>query len=141
MKKLFISTPPNFSFKSTVYSHGWSELAPYELDDENWILKYVVNFNGLNQIPISMYESNDEIVIETELNLSVREQEKVLRDVKHILRFDDNLSDFYELIRHEEDLKWIALKNAGRLIRSPTVFEDLIKTVCTTNCSWALTKI
>ena len=26
-------------------------------------------------------------------------------------------------------------------MRSPTVFEDLIKTVCTTNCSWTLTKI
>src|SRR5262249_11158505 len=29
---------------------------------------------------------------------------------------------------------------AGRLMRSPTVFEDLVKTMCTTNCSWALTK-
>jgi N-glycosylase/DNA lyase len=26
------------------------------------------------------------------------------------------------------------------MLRSPTVFEDLVKTICTTNCSWALTK-
>jgi N-glycosylase/DNA lyase len=25
------------------------------------------------------------------------------------------------------------------LLRSPTVFEDLVKMICTTNCSWALT--
>ena len=25
------------------------------------------------------------------------------------------------------------------MLRSPTVFEDLVKTICTTNCSWALT--
>ena len=25
------------------------------------------------------------------------------------------------------------------MLRSPTVFEDLVKTMCTTNCSWALT--
>ena len=30
--------------------------------------------------------------------------------------------------------------NVGRLLRSPTVFEDLVKTICTTNCSWGLTK-
>ncbi len=25
------------------------------------------------------------------------------------------------------------------MLRSPTVFEDLVKMICTTNCSWALT--
>ena len=34
----------------------------------------------------------------------------------------------------------MAENNAGRLLRSPTVYEDLVKTICTTNCSWALTK-
>ena len=28
---------------------------------------------------------------------------------------------------------------AGRMIRSPTVFEDVVKTVCTTNCAWSAT--
>jgi 3-methyladenine DNA glycosylase/8-oxoguanine DNA glycosylase len=28
---------------------------------------------------------------------------------------------------------------AGRMVHAPTVFEDVIKTVCTTNCSWSLT--
>jgi N-glycosylase/DNA lyase len=27
------------------------------------------------------------------------------------------------------------------LLRSPTVFEDAVKTLCTTNCSWALTRV
>ena len=26
------------------------------------------------------------------------------------------------------------------MLRSPTVFEDLVKMICTTNCSWALTQ-
>jgi len=30
---------------------------------------------------------------------------------------------------------------AGRLLRAPTVFEDVVKMICTTNCSWALTEI
>jgi N-glycosylase/DNA lyase len=28
---------------------------------------------------------------------------------------------------------------AGRLLRSPTVFEDVVKTICTTNCTWSAT--
>src|SRR5207245_2481087 len=36
--------------------------------------------------------------------------------------------------------EWVIEKGAGRMLRSPTVFEDLVKTICTTNCSWGLTK-
>ena len=38
------------------------------------------------------------------------------------------------------DLRWALSRGAGRLLRSPTVFEDAVKTLCTTNCSWALTR-
>jgi N-glycosylase/DNA lyase len=50
------------------------------------------------------------------------------------------LNEFYKLVKAEKDLAWIAENNAGRLVRSPTVFEDLVKTLCTTNCNWAMTK-
>ena len=36
--------------------------------------------------------------------------------------------------------EWIARDGAGRLLRSPTVYEDLVKSICTTNCTWAVTK-
>jgi N-glycosylase/DNA lyase len=39
----------------------------------------------------------------------------------------------------DPDFAWVAHEGAGRLLRSPTVFEDLVKMICTTNCSWALT--
>ena len=38
------------------------------------------------------------------------------------------------------DLRWALSRGAGRLLRSPTVFEDAVKTLCTTNCSWSLTR-
>lgn len=34
---------------------------------------------------------------------------------------------------------WGAALGAGRMLRSPTVWEDVVKTLCTTNCSWGLT--
>lgn len=66
--------------------------------------------------------------------------EKIVRDVRRILRFDDDLSQFYKLVKTEKSLGWITKIGAGRLLRSPTVFEDLVKTICTTNCSWAMTE-
>jgi len=86
-------------------------------------------------------ESEGKIKIEIKGGKTNRQaEEKILRDVRHILRLDDDLQDFYKRTKTEKPLAWIGKQNAGRLLRSPTVYEDLVKTVCTTNCSWALTK-
>lgn len=55
---------------------------------------------------------------------------------RHVLRLDADLSPFYALAAEDPRLAW-ACAGAGRLIRSPTVFEDVVKTVCTTNCAWS----
>jgi N-glycosylase/DNA lyase len=66
-------------------------------------------------------------------------QRSVEEQVRHVLRLDEDLSGFYELLADDPDLAW-ATKGAGRMVRSPTVFEEVVKTVCTTNCSWGATK-
>lgn len=58
--------------------------------------------------------------------------------VRHMLRLDDDLSAFYAVAAADPALAWVA-SGAGRMLRSPTVFEDLVKTICTTNCTWAAT--
>lgn len=57
-----------------------------------------------------------------------------------MLRLDDNMTSFYHAVSTDPDFCWIASSGAGRLLRAPTVFEDLVKMICTTNCSWALTR-
>jgi 3-methyladenine DNA glycosylase/8-oxoguanine DNA glycosylase len=59
--------------------------------------------------------------------------------VRHVLRLDEDLSEFYALAAQDPELAWAAT-GAGRLVQSPTVFEDVVKTVCTTNCSWSATE-
>lgn len=55
-----------------------------------------------------------------------------------MLRLDEDLSGFYALAKADPDLAW-ATRGAGRMLRSPTVFEDVVKTLCTTNCTWSAT--
>ncbi|MGI8642063.1 MAG: DNA-3-methyladenine glycosylase family protein [Pyrinomonadaceae bacterium] len=131
----FLETPENFNFTRTVFSHGWCELLPFELDKENWRLSYVFNNS---KIPVSATISETAGKLKIEISDGKINEEKIRRDVRHILRLDDDLSEFYKLTKKE--LAWISETNTGRMLRSPTVFEDLVKTVCTTNCSWALTK-
>ena len=56
-----------------------------------------------------------------------------------MLRLDDDLTDLYRRAEGDPDLAWITA-GAGRMLRAPTVFEDVVKTICTTNCSWSATQ-
>ncbi|HMS42901.1 MAG TPA: hypothetical protein PKE69_21910 [Pyrinomonadaceae bacterium] len=127
----YLETPANFSFRATVNSHGWSVLLPFQLDEENLRLSYVFQ----DGVSVIISETEKKLKIETDGD------EKILPYIQHILRFDEDLSDFYKILKNEKRLNWIAETSAGRLLRSPNVFEDLVKTICTTNCSWSLTKI
>jgi 3-methyladenine DNA glycosylase/8-oxoguanine DNA glycosylase len=138
--KLILETPPDFNFKTAVFSHGWCELQPFALDQENWRLSYV--FTAPEPIPATVSDAGGRLEVEIEgASADEAALAKIARDVRHMLRFDEQLGDFYRLTRREKRLAWVARMSAGRLLRSPTVFEDLVKTICTTNCSWALTKI
>jgi len=136
---LFLATPSTFSFRHTVYSHGWSELRPFELDDENWLLTYVFQGRGRTR-PVTALIQESKGGLEIEVSGARFDKEKLLGNVRHILRLDDPLEDFYGLTDGDARLRWVSTSNAGRLLRSPTVFEDMVKTLCTTNCSWSLTK-
>ncbi|HEV7700854.1 MAG TPA: hypothetical protein VGO43_11540 [Pyrinomonadaceae bacterium] len=135
---VYIDLPADFSFRATVYSHGWCELAPFELDDQNWRLTYVFS-DGRWAVPGVMSEEKGKLKIEL-ANAKVK-PDRIMTDARHILRLDDDLSGLYAAVAGNDRLAWVAERRAGRLLRSPTVWEDLVKTICTTNCSWALTKI
>ncbi len=62
----------------------------------------------------------------------------LVAQVRHMLRLDEDLSPFYAAAAIEPTLAWVTA-GAGRMMRSPTVFEDLVKTICTTNCTWSAT--
>jgi 3-methyladenine DNA glycosylase/8-oxoguanine DNA glycosylase len=69
---------------------------------------------------------------------SARGREEILAVVRRILSLDDDLSAFYAAVARDPDLSWAAA-GAGRMIKSPSVFEEVVKTICTTNCAWSAT--
>jgi N-glycosylase/DNA lyase len=73
--------------------------------------------------------------------LTVTHRSEVIRQITSCLRLTEDFSDFYHETRRHPKHRWIAKAKAGRMLRSPSVFEDVVKMICTTNCSWALTEI
>jgi N-glycosylase/DNA lyase len=58
---------------------------------------------------------------------------------RYVLRLDHDLAPFYESAAADPELAWV-VRGAGRMIRSQTVFEEVVKTICTTNCAWSATE-
>jgi N-glycosylase/DNA lyase len=58
--------------------------------------------------------------------------------VRLILNLDEDLTEFYALVANDPDLSWAA-GGSGRMLRTPTVFEAAVKTICTTNVAWSAT--
>ena len=139
LMEISIPTPSGFSFKRTVISHGWYNLPPFDLDQEEWILSRVLNVGTAQPITVRISGAKGLVKVAASRALGKRASEQVIGDVRHMLRLDDEMSSFYAAVAHDPEFNWVASSGAGRLLRSPTVFEDLVKTMCTTNCSWALT--
>lgn len=138
--EILITTPREFSFKRTVISHGWCELLPFQIDREKWVLTRTLDLKEAKPVTLTISASKRALRINTSRRLSQAAAKRVVSEVRHMLRLDDDIGEFYRLMAADGDFSWIPTQGAGRLLRSPTVYEDLVKMICTTNCSWAFTE-
>ena len=138
--EITIKTPGDFNFRRTVLSHGWCALQPFEFDEKSWKLIRVLDLGQGAPVTVEISSKNRAIKINTSRRVGKKAASGIERDVRHMFRLDDDLGEFYLALTGDSDFAWVAQEGAGRLLRSPTVFEDLVKMICTTNCSWALTE-
>jgi 3-methyladenine DNA glycosylase/8-oxoguanine DNA glycosylase len=138
--KLSIPTSKDFSFKRTLLSHGWCGLLPFSYDQKTWTIVRVLDAGKGRPTTATITGKARSIeVTVARSSRGVRTSEKIKRDVRHMFRLDDSMANFYSAMSSDPNFAWITRAGAGRMLRSPTVFEDLVKSICTTNCSWALT--
>jgi N-glycosylase/DNA lyase len=138
---LLLRTPRDFSFWRTAYSHGWYDLLPFSIDRENRSLSRVLQLSDGSTVKCEMRAAEGAVRVccMSQVPLSPAHRKEIRATLVTCLRVDEDLSDFYRNMRRLPEYRWIARHHAGRLLRSPTVFEDAVKMICTTNCTWALT--
>ena len=124
----------------TFRSHGLASLPPMRLGENANVLEVTLPIYGFPTRTVLISESGPEhgIVSAVGPPPGREEGERIFAAVRRVLRLDEDLSGFYALVARDLDLSWGA-KGAGRMVRSPTVFEEVVKTLCTTNCAWSAT--
>jgi 3-methyladenine DNA glycosylase/8-oxoguanine DNA glycosylase len=125
--------------RRTLGSHGVADLLPNRLDEQEWTLETTLAVDGRARTVRVLEGTPGHARVELlDGRAGAAARVAVLATVRHMLRLDEDLSRFYALTDGDEDLAWVT-RGAGRMLRSPTVFEDVVKTVCTTNCTWSAT--
>jgi 3-methyladenine DNA glycosylase/8-oxoguanine DNA glycosylase len=125
----------------TLNSHGFADLAPMRPDPAAGTLEITLRVRGARprRVRIGPGGPGQAIVQILGPDVGIRVQGDVVAGVRRVLRLDQDLSAFYAQVIEDEDLSWAA-HGSGRMLQSPTAFEDVVKTVCTTNCTWSATE-
>jgi 3-methyladenine DNA glycosylase/8-oxoguanine DNA glycosylase len=90
-------------------------------------------------VELKLRDAVDGIVLETD-KLDRVERKEVAEKVNWMFGLDLDFARFYRLSRREPKLAHAKKRSLGRVLRSPTFFEDVVKTILTTNTLWGATK-
>ena len=134
-----LKTPAGFNYRAVVNSHGWGDLVPFQMNDETLILERIQKLSSGRVVYFSVQPG----IVPQSLRLGLEREEdaaEVSRVVACVLSFDHDLATFYDVLRPHTSHAWIEMTGAGRMLVSPTVWEDLAKTLLTTNTTWRQTK-
>jgi 3-methyladenine DNA glycosylase/8-oxoguanine DNA glycosylase len=122
----------------TLASHGVADLPPNAIDEDARTLETTLALPRGRARTIRISAGRPGFALVEADRVGARDAVLLADAARHILRLDADLSPFYEVAQADPDLAWAAT-GAGRMLRSQTVFEDVVKTICTTNCAWSAT--
>lgn len=162
---LTIDCPSAFRFRSTLLSHGWIELAPFSYEEDYAHIRRIESLPDGRIVRLAFTADRCEegdmsggerlhVRIEDTLehgrgaaeehaanaSLTPAVQAHVQEVTRRIFNLDMDLDPFYVLLANIPHYSWVFAHRAGRLLRAPTVWEDLAKTLLTTNTTWAMTR-
>ena len=125
----------------TLLSHGVADLPPNEIAADGTLLRTVLSAGEGAWLVELASDGPGRARLSAPAGATAppaAHRPALLAQVRYMLRLDEDLGNFYLIAAADPALAW-AVAGAGRMMRSPTVFEDLVKTICTTNCAWSAT--
>jgi 3-methyladenine DNA glycosylase/8-oxoguanine DNA glycosylase len=127
-------------FRRTIHSHGLIMLAPNTIHDDEDVLRMPLRLADGSSTVVELRAGplGFATVSTTGAQRSAAFRGEITKRVRHILGLDDDFAPFYAKASTDPELAWVT-RGAGRFIRSATTFEDVVKTILTTNCAWSAT--
>lgn len=137
---MIFATPQDFDFLTAVCSHGFFVLAPNVWDPARRRLHTVVTIDGSTAVLVEVGQAKGGgVELRLPAGASKRERAAATIAIRRMLRLDEDLSAFHERCRESRTHTAAAEVRFGRLLRSASLFEDIVKVICTCNTSWRQT--
>lgn len=130
-----IKAPPDYHLARDVCSYGYFLLAPNHWAPDTKTFTRTLDLpGGPTKVAIWQEKRGAPLRVEPDRRLGARERAGAERMIGRMLQLTDpGVREFHRL-----DPRW-KRSGRGRLFRSPTFFEDLIKTVTSCNVAWPST--
>lgn len=131
-----LALPVPFSFDTVVRSHGWYDLPPFEYDREAGVLTTEVEVAPGEAGKIVFRVRNGKLEARADgLNAAA------LRALtRRVFSLELDFDRAREALGPVPAIARALDRRGGRMLRAPTLFEDAVKMLFTTNCSWAATR-
>lgn len=137
MRRVELSVPGPFHFVDVVLSHGWLYLPPYHWDAERQALSRVERLPSGERVRMELRGISGGVELATDAGEEAAAE--LIRRARWILALDEDFSAFHQLCAGEPGLAGAAERGQGRILRCPTVWEDLVKTLFSVNTTWRQT--
>ncbi len=136
-----VETAPPFDWRVSLFGHGWIALAPHRFDEETARWHTALRLGAATVDAVAQHNGRAVRLTLTARRALSREQlGRARAQVRHMLRLDEDLGAFHRQCRRTPQRRWVARRGGGRLLRSATAFEDLMKLLFTTNVTWSATE-
>jgi 3-methyladenine DNA glycosylase/8-oxoguanine DNA glycosylase len=130
-----LPTPENFTFDRVVRSHGWYDLPAFSYDRASGVLETAVG-TVRGAVPIR-FEGSAGILRASARGVS---KHRLSAIATRVFSLDLDLSELPASLAADPLLAKAFERGGGRMLRAPSIFEDAVKMLLTTNCSWAATR-
>ncbi len=137
MSRLTVPVPAGYVLRRDLCSYGYFVLSPNHWDPRTETFWRVLELEG-GPVRLRMAQPGrrGDLEVVASRRLSAGEKRESAKFLTRMLRLDENRAVIREF--HTVDPRWKRL-GRGRLMRSPSFFEDVIKTVTSCNVTWPST--
>ena len=134
--QIAIPVPPDFSFHETLSAHGWRRLLPFVWDEDTQTLERIEELATGDVVRLRLRADGGQVLVDVEGD---GDEADVVRRVRRMLQLDLPLTNFHTYCNSRPELAHIAEARRGRMLRCPTLHEDALKVIATSNTTWAQT--
>ncbi|HEX4440840.1 MAG TPA: Fe-S cluster assembly protein HesB [Thermoanaerobaculia bacterium] len=127
-----VPLPRDFAFDAVVRSHGWYDLPPFSYDRGAGVLS-----TRVDGVPASFRVRGGRLLAQADGRVSPA---RLRAAARRIFSLDLDLSAFDAALGRDLSLRRALRRGGGRMLRAPDAFEDAVKMLLTTNCSWEATR-